>query len=65
MNTMHLWSLEEEPDPARRPDTGVVEEFAQRREQCVERPGLQRETQEGVDDELPRIELSTISPGCL
>ena len=49
MDAMHLGALEEEPDPARRPDIGVIEELAQRSAQRVDRTCLKRQAEEGVD----------------
>jgi len=49
MDAVHLRALEEEPDPARRLDIGVIEELAQRRAQRIDRACFKRQAEEGVD----------------
>jgi len=49
VDAVHLRALEEEPDPARRFDIGVIEELAQCRAKRVNRAGLERKTEECID----------------
>lgn len=51
VDSMHFGALEDEANPAGRPDVGVIEELAQRGTQRVDRASLQREPEHRVHEQ--------------
>ena len=63
MNAMHLRSLKEGP-PIAGFDVGVIEELADRGTERIDGAAAAK-PQQRIDQELPMIELTIISPGML
>src|SRR6266550_5461525 len=64
MNAMHFRTLEDIPNPLRRLDVRVIEKLSDRRAERINRPALQTQSQdridqhapnEGIDDHLQRM----------